>query len=314
MPDLPRLQLLSIGDFLDSPDPIIPWIVEGLLPAGGTSLLSSKPRAGKSTFVRSLLVSVARGETFLNRPTHQVPVAYIGLEEISSFVKKDLISMGVTRDDPIFVHTGDLLKDTAVAQLAESLAALRPGLVVLDTIGKFLPIRDFNDYGEVNEQMYQITTVLRQFPETHIMYVHHSTKAEKEDDYLGSTAFHGNVDVFFRMFRSGDRHYIQARQQRYGIDLPQTELTLSPVTHRVTIGIGGAGEGPDSRPVDRTDESLISALINAVRGGCTSWREIRNRVGGRAQRLQSLRNDLLMKGLLILNDDNTLSLPAPPPT
>lgn len=305
----PALRLLPISDFLDTPDPEVPWIVEGLLPAGGTSLLSAKPRAGKSTFVRSLLVSVAKGDRFLNKSTSQVPVFYIGLEEISSFVKKDLVAMGVSRSDPIHVHTGDINRDTSTSELTSAIAAARPGLVILDTIGKFLPIQDFNDYGDVNSKMYAVTSMLRQFPETHVMFVHHSTKTEREDDYLGSVAFHGNVDVFFRMFRNGDRHFIQARQQRYGIDLPQTELGISSVTNRVIIGSGGgAGERP-AAPGDRSDESLISAIIGAIQGGLTSWRAIRDSVGGRASRLQTLRNDLLIKGILVLNDDNTLSLP-----
>ena len=302
----PSVNFVPIGEFLARPDPVTKWVVKGLLPTGGTSLLASKPRAGKSTFVRSLLVSVARGEPFLGLSTAAVPVAYLCLEEIDSMVKSSFLSLGATAADPIFIHTGTLNPATAASEVADFIQKAQPGLVVVDTLGKFLPILDFNDYGRVNELMSSVTSMLRQFPSTHLMYLHHSTKTSVgEDDYLGSVAFHGNVDVFFRMWRSTDKHYLVARQQRYGIDFPQTELTIHPVTNHVIAG---------SYSIDtpaRPDIAIASSILDAVQGGLVRWADVKKVVKGKASRLIEVRNDLIMKGLLVIDDDNNLSVPSP---
>ena len=49
---------ISMTDLLSAPEEVTRWLVEGLLPAGGVSLLIAKPKTGKSTL--ALQLSVAR--------------------------------------------------------------------------------------------------------------------------------------------------------------------------------------------------------------------------------------------------------------
>lgn len=301
----PRVRFVPLSEFLARPSPATKWIVNGLLPAGGTSLLSSKPRVGKSTFVRSMMLSVARGEPFLGRETSPVRVAYLSLEDIDPMVKDDFLKMGARPDDPIYIHTGDLDPFTAADEVAEFIGDVKPGLVVVDTLGKFLPIIDFNDYGKVNILMARVTSILRQFPETHLMFIHHSKKtSEGEDDYLGSVAFHGNVDVFLRMGKSGENRVISARQQRYGIDLDSTVLTIDQTTGRVQSSTPGLSNV--AKEAARAD-----AILQAVKEGARTWRQVREVVEGRNKDLARLRDAMLMSGALRVDDNNFLSVGDP---
>ncbi len=54
--------------FLESDFPEPSWVVDQMIPAGGLTIICAKPKVGKTTFIRSLALSVARGERFLGHP------------------------------------------------------------------------------------------------------------------------------------------------------------------------------------------------------------------------------------------------------
>ena len=57
----PMLPVVSLGELYAKPDPEVEWLVQGLLPADGLSLLVAPPKVGKSTLARCLAVAVADG-------------------------------------------------------------------------------------------------------------------------------------------------------------------------------------------------------------------------------------------------------------
>jgi AAA domain len=74
--------LVSAKDVLAAEDVETSWIWDGILPAGGMSLVVAKPKVGKTTLAFDLAVSVARGSEFLNRKTEQ------GMLSISRWKRK----------------------------------------------------------------------------------------------------------------------------------------------------------------------------------------------------------------------------------
>jgi len=89
--------LTSLRDLMSEPDEKISWIVADKLPAGGISILSAKPKVGKSTLARCLALAVARGEQFLGCPTTQGTVVYLALEEKRSEVQRAFSGFGCDR-------------------------------------------------------------------------------------------------------------------------------------------------------------------------------------------------------------------------
>src|ERR1700761_1428601 len=96
-----ELDLRNLGELLSKPSVPVDWLVDGRLVAGSISMFASKPKVGKSTIVRHLALSVARGEPFLSWEVKQGEVIYLNLEERLEDVVEAFRSMGATDDDPI---------------------------------------------------------------------------------------------------------------------------------------------------------------------------------------------------------------------
>ena len=77
----PRTSLTSMSELLSRETDATTWLVSGLLPAGGLSLILGKPKAGKSTLARGLCMAVADSSTWLDRECASGPVVHVALEE-----------------------------------------------------------------------------------------------------------------------------------------------------------------------------------------------------------------------------------------
>ena len=189
-------ELTHLGDLLQEPEEEVSWIVEGLLPAGGVSLLVAKPKTGKSTLARGCALAVARGKNFLGRHTSCGKVVYLALEEKKSEVRKHFADLGADGNEQIFVHCSAAPQE-AVEELLEVVKCERPVLVIVDPILRLARLRDANDYAQVNLAMEPLVTMAREF-NTHLLLIHHMGKGERADatdQILGSTAFSAAVDT-----------------------------------------------------------------------------------------------------------------------
>jgi hypothetical protein len=242
--------LTSLQNLLNEPEEKVTWILDGILPAGGLSQLNGKPKAGKSTFARCLALAVAQGEPFLNRATERGPVLYLAFEEKRGEVRKHFKALGVTGDEPLFVH---IERAPANALLAAHRAIEQhdPALVIIDTLLKFVRVRDANDYAQVTAALEPILDLARKSG-AHLLLVHHAGKSDKPDPVdsaVGSTGFGAGVDTVLVLKRT-DRYRTLQSVQRYGEDLPETVLDFDTERKAVLLGpeksaadVARAGEG-----------------------------------------------------------------------
>lgn len=229
------LTFTAVGDLLKEPDEQVAWLVAQRLPAGGLSLLAGKPKAGKSTLARCLVLSVARGESWLGCQTTRGLVFYLALEEKRSEVRRHFDVMGTTADDPIKVFVAPSPRD-GLQQLHAAAERERPGLIVIDPIVKFTRVKDLNDYAQVTTALEPLLTLARETG-AHMLAVHHLGKAERSggDAILGSTALFAAVDTALLMKRT-ERYRTLSSIQRYGEDLEEITLTLDPMTRTILPG------------------------------------------------------------------------------
>ena len=134
-------------DKLELPD--IDWIVEGLIPQDGLTLLCGKQKSGKSFGLLQLAECVARGLPFLNRNTKQGEVLNLALEDNHRRLKRrkrnvrealsidDIspLNHSLTRKDVRRIDDGgmDIIKHW-VDNVAKN-----PRLIIIDTWAKFAP-------------------------------------------------------------------------------------------------------------------------------------------------------------------------------
>ena len=227
--------LISLSDLLNEPDENVPWVLAEKLPAGGNSVLSAKPKVGKSTFARCLALAVARGESFLGCATTKGAVVYLALEEKRSEVRRHFADLGAT-DEEIQIHCAAAPKD-ALPELCKIVGKLRPALVVIDPLFKFVRVADEKAYAETCQALEPLLTLARETG-AHVMLVHHSGKAERADAtdaILGSTAIFGGVHAALMLKRT-DRYRTLQSCQRYGADWPETVLEFDTDTRCLSLG------------------------------------------------------------------------------
>lgn len=310
--DLPTaaagLSLTRLKDLLAEPEEQVSWLVDGLLPTGGFSLLAGKPKTGKSTLARHLTLCVSRGEPFLGRCTQKGPAIYLALEEKRDEIRRHFADMGATGDEEIFIYASTAPAN-AVSEIWQIAEKMKPGLIVVDTLFRLTRIQDANAYAEVMLALEPLLALARQTG-AHLLCVHHLGKAERTDGdaILGSTAFFATVDVALLLKRN-DRYRTLRTIQRYGTDLEETVLRFDPEARTVSLGspkaeeeenrIAGAiiefltvqEEPVTEAEIDENVEGRRSVRKRALRRLVTEGRVERTGRGGRGSPyLYSLKN------------------------
>ena len=196
---------MTAGELMSETDDALDWLVDRLLPAGGTSLLLGTPKSGKSTMARILAAKTAAGFQWYGRKVKAGPVLYVALDERRATVREHVRTLAASTPGPaeaamrerLHVAFGPRPNDPAAA-LAAMLSGIDPApvLVVVDTLMKAFPFEDANDYGLTGESMAAVTALAHDSG-AHVMAIHHSRKNSDElaTAALGSTRLGADVDV-----------------------------------------------------------------------------------------------------------------------
>lgn len=276
-------------ELLEAPDVETPWLVEGLLPCGGSSLWVAKPKVGKSTCVQNLGHAVTCRRSFLGRATLTGPVLYLALEEKESEVRNHFKAMGTDSTASLFFYFARTPAD-ALSWLRMAIELYKPLLVIVDTFQKFTRVRDIKDYAVVTNKMDPLMALARECG-AHIAFTHHGTKAQCADPgdaALGSTALFGGVDTLVYLRKTQNYRTIGSIQ-RYGDDLPETILTLDGAAW--TVSLGALRKADDRRAAA---QAILDFLAQAAEP--LDEPTIREQVGGRTEGLSPALRDLVREG------------------
>ena len=268
------------------------WLLDGVLPSNGLSLLVSSPDGGKSTLTRTLAMAVAEGATFLGHTTRQGPVWYGGFEEDPARTRDHLRSMGWTPKLPIhsfLQFPPDQEGIDPYEWIEAEVVRVKPALVILDTLSDILPFdstKDTEGYIEVRRKCRPLMQLARDH-EVCILACHHARKGDAgnqwRDMVMGSNAYRSAVDTtLFIDFQADDRRILKS-SQRYKLDgggnLPNTILNLDPTNNRVISG--GGVEAEKKRDLvqtaldacaDNGGKMLKTALVKAMGGNAETAR------------------------------------------
>ena len=263
-PTAAGLALTPIADLLAEQEESCAWLVEGLLPAAGLSLIAGKPKAGKSTAARCLALAVARGEPWLGLPTRTGLVFYLGFEEKRGEVSSHFRCMGARPDDMLEVLIGQA-PDDALHLLRASAERCRPALIIVDTVARLVRVNDWNDYAQVTRALEPVLALARETGAA-VLLVHHAGKGERAggDAILGSTAIFAAVDTALFLRRS-DRYRTLCSQQRYGEDLEELTVMLDHETGWLSRGVARE-EADDAEAADAIRDYLRGQLESAEEG------------------------------------------------
>lgn len=267
-----KIKLSSLGDLLKKPDEHVQYLVEGLLPMQGLSILAAKPKVGKTTLTRCLSLAVANGWPFLGRATNKGRVICLSLEEKESEVKKHFQAMGADGSEDIYLYVSTAPKD-ALDELRRVVAENKPTLVIIDTLFRLIRVRDANDYALITNALEPLVHLSRSSG-CHILCVHHLGKGERSDGdaILGSTAIFGSVDTAMLLNRTENYRTLKSIQ-RYGSDLEESVLEFDPETRTLSLGSSKKDVEMDRIATEilgfvakQSEPQLTDSILGAVEG------------------------------------------------
>src|SRR5262245_9016867 len=174
------------GDF---PKPILasalepaaapPWLWNGYLARGHTTLLSALWKAGKTTLLTHLLRALGGSVSFCGQSIVAGSVLYVSEESSDRWVeRRDEVGL---QDHVRFLLRPFLAKPSwdqwtlFLSYLAELLTAEPADLLVLDTIVSLWPVRDENDASQIQTALMPLWTLPSS---TAVLLVHHNRKAD----------------------------------------------------------------------------------------------------------------------------------------
>lgn len=115
------------------------YVVDGLLPNSGVSLLTGRPKAGKSHLARQLVAAIASNESFLGRAVVPGEVLYYALEEKPHEVRDHFEVLGLrSAERDVFTHVGAVADKPmeALRQIVDAHPDLR--LIIIDPLMRFM--------------------------------------------------------------------------------------------------------------------------------------------------------------------------------
>jgi hypothetical protein len=152
------------------------WFVADTMGRGAISILAGPPKSGKSTLTRQLAIAAAQGGEWIGRKVEKVPVLYLALEEQEGMLKHQLSNLGLTKEDPIFMHCGRAFPGNIKENLVAAINQYNAGLVIIDTMLLLSTFTDINSYNEAYAQLNPFREVARE-TNAHLLMIHHTNKS-----------------------------------------------------------------------------------------------------------------------------------------
>lgn len=283
-----------LSQILFEPQPEVPWLVDGLLIKGGLSTLIAKPKIGKSTLAKTLVLAVSKGEDFLGMSTEKSKVLYLGLEDHAGEFQSDFLKLCADGTEDIDAHIG-LAPPNPIDFLRDEISRRRPGLVIVDTLMKLIRVADVNDYAKTNNAFEPLLALARDTG-THILCVHHAKKGKSKDgeNTLGSTAIEAMVDVTIYLQKNGNYRTLST-SPRFGAAIENLNLEMDPDTKRIFVS--GNREKAEISSLGHR----IFAFVKA-NPGCSAL-EIEEAIKARAQNRDRALKEELRAGRLLRTGD-----------
>ncbi|GHV79150.1 hypothetical protein AGMMS49944_09410 [Spirochaetia bacterium] len=231
---------ISFADLLKVQFPPDTWIVDRLI-ATGLTVITGASKIGKSWLCLQLTAALDQGGYFLGTlPVSKCDCLYCALEDTPKRIQKRLAKQGVT------VFNGSRL-ETVRRNILDLRAFLKSNpqyrVIIIDTLQKFLGIKDMNDYSQTVDGLSSLKAMADDLNRA-VIVIHHNRKgADLDGDHmesaLGSTGINATADATLTMTRK--RGTSEAILKATGRDIEDTSFTLSWDTDICSWSITGQG-------------------------------------------------------------------------
>jgi len=189
-------------------DKPIEWVIEGMFPSHGISIVCGREGVGKGVNALLSLAAMLRGGVFLGRKANVVPhVLYVDMENPEAVVRERLAKIGLL-DAPNLRVWGQWALTPPALNLSHPMymeyAQKVGGFIFFDSLIDFSNGKDENDAAAMNEILSPARLLSRHCAGVH--FQHHSDKYGKSG-WRGSTAITAAVDMAFGVRAEDDEAF-----------------------------------------------------------------------------------------------------------
>jgi hypothetical protein len=279
------------------------WIIEGVMPLDGITMLMAPPKAGKSILAMNIAVENALGARALNffRPQEPQHILYIDLEGTERRTQDRMMrALGNSPIPPTlhFAYTWERIQDGGLSRLydyAEHHPEVK--LFIIDTLGKIQRASKGNNVGYSYKADVDEIGILHKFcmdSDVSILLIHHTRKTDSHDWVDMASGTHGitgSVDTLMYLQRARGEFQgllnvtgrdVEDQSFRLNIDMPrqlinvigedteeETELTDAQRDIYVCLQTVGEPMSPleISQTIGKTPGSVKRLLANMVEDG-----------------------------------------------
>ena len=299
---------------LDPRPPERRWLIEGLWGDQAVGIVGGEPKTCKSFLALDIAVAVASGAPCLRR----FPVARTG--RVLLFAAEDALGVVRCRLDGICAAAGvdlaalDLDVITAPslridnlddqARLADTIAALRPTLLILDPFVRLHRI-DENVCSEVAPLLAYLRDLQRRFALA-ILVVHHARKGAGRvragQALRGSSEFHAWIDSAIYLRRTDDELTLTVEHRAESSHGPlPVQLVANGAALALTAEAAAASSTPaDPEPAATPAQRIAAALADL--DGAVTVDQLRRACRMRTQTLCDALAELVRAGLVLKSE------------
>lgn len=180
------------------------WVWKGYIAQGMVTLLSARPKIGKTTLFFNFLKSLFNKQQFLGCATSIEGKVLLLTEEPVTLIKRRLDRMGLVNNDFLIILRFSIQNwNEAMDQIRRAIETEQVVFVVVDTLAAFWGVEVENDASEVIKAL-QLLQVIAQEKNIAVLLIHHLRKMSGEEGtaHRGSGALLGAVDIGLELYKN----------------------------------------------------------------------------------------------------------------
>ncbi len=260
--------VVRAGDVTRDPSMQTEWLVEILEPKRATTILTGPPNSGKTTILAHLFDAIRDGTSFLGYKCQKARALYLSEDEAGAFNSKfqaydhmdHVVCMFPSAAYGLYSDWEDL-----ATKVIRSAGKHQVDLVVIDTLGSWSQIEDYNDYAVVTRALMTAERIASNGYA--VVIVHHDRKSGGTglDSMLGSVAFGGRATGgVLKVSRDGATGTVTLERSRHApYPLPTIHTTIKDGRLEVQAS------PPAGQQANHADESLLTYLKGMLPNGAT---------------------------------------------
>lgn len=281
------------------------WLIPGIIPLDGVTMIVGNPKAGKSMFVLNVIISYLMDDillSFFPPPKKPIKVLYLDLEGSRRRIKER--SLKIIGDNPypinLFIaNSWPRFGEGGLIKLKARLSLEHFGLIIIDVLGKIQSIRkisNIHSYSLDQQEIERFSSLCKEF-QTSVILVHHTRKT-KADDWIdmvsGSHGVSGAVDTLLYIYREKGKTDAVLHVTGRDVEEESYRMGYDGATNRWEM----LGSITDLLSAEAREQQRVLNVLNAYEATMTP-KQIAVKLGKSTGSVKMLLANLLNKGMIL---------------